>query len=151
MIALAEGILVIGAADVVVQAEQREHHDDDAAMAVHDRLGQAGGAAGIDDPERMIERQPGRLERVDRSAGPCDNLGEQGIRCGGSISLAVQDDMLDRGQRSPQLGDNVAPVVLPAGIGDGVAGDQLFWLDLLEAVDHGGRGHIGCADAPDRT
>ncbi|MHC2279916.1 hypothetical protein ACVME8_006559 [Bradyrhizobium diazoefficiens] len=151
VIALAERVLVIGAADVVVQAEQRQHHDDDAAMAVHDRLGQAGGAAGIDDPERMIERQPGRLERVNRGACPGDNIGEQGIRRGRRTGLAVQDDMRDRGQRSPQFGDDVAPIVPPAGIGDGVAGDQHFGFDLLEAVDHGGRGHVGRADAPDRA
>lgn len=151
MIALAERIRVIGAADVVVQAEQRQHHDDDAAMAVHDRFRQPGGAAGIDDPERMIERQPHRLERMDRSARPCEDVGKQCLRCGRRNGLAVQDDMLDRGQRTPQLGHDIAPVVPPACIGDGVAGDQQFGFDLLEAVDHGGRGHVGRADTPDRT
>ncbi len=38
-----------------------------------------------------------------------------------------------------------------AGIGDGIAGDQHLRLDLLEAVDHGGRSHVGRADAPDRA
>ncbi len=41
--------------------------------------------------------------------------------------------------------------MLAPGIRDGVAGDQHLWFDLLEAVDHGGRGHVGRADAPDRT
>ncbi len=151
MITLAERVLVVGAAEIVVQAEQRQHHDDDAAMAVHDRLGQAGGAAGIDDPERMIERQPDRLERVDRSPRSCGDIGEQGVRCGGRACLAVQDDMCEARQRSPQLGDDVLAIMPASGIGDGIAGDQHLWLDLLEAVDHGGRGHVGCADAPDRT
>ncbi|MET4069515.1 hypothetical protein ABID58_004317 [Bradyrhizobium sp. S3.2.6] len=151
VIALAERVLVVGAAEIVVQAEQRQHDDDDAAMAVHDRLGQAGGAAGIDDPERVIERQPHRLERVDRGARPCGDVGEQGVRCGRSCGVAVQNHMLDARQRSPQLGDDVLAIMPASGIGDGVAGDQHLWLDLLEAVDHGGRGHVGRADAPDRA
>jgi hypothetical protein len=151
VIALAERVLVVGAAKIVVQAEQRQHHDDDTAMAVHDWLRQAGGTAGIDDPERMIERQPGRLERVDLRAGCCDNFGEQGVgRCGRG-GLAVQDDVLDRRQRPPQLGEDVFAIVPAAGIGDGVAGNQYFRFDLLEAVDHGGRGHVGRAQAPDRA
>ena len=36
-----------------------------AAMAMHDGLGQASGAAGVDDPQRMVERQPQRLESRD--------------------------------------------------------------------------------------
>ncbi|MGY4504914.1 hypothetical protein ACVWYH_008871 [Bradyrhizobium sp. GM24.11] len=98
MIALAERVLVVGAAEIVVQAQERQDHDDDAAMAVHDRLGQAGGAAGIDDPERMIERQPHRLERVGRSARPRDDVGEQGVRRGGRHGVAVQNDMRDARQ-----------------------------------------------------
>ena len=44
--------------DVVVQRAELERLEHHAAMAVHDRLRQAGGAARIDDPQRMVERQP---------------------------------------------------------------------------------------------
>ncbi|MCY1234804.1 hypothetical protein D9M72_473950 [compost metagenome] len=37
-------------AEVVVERHQLELLDDDAAVAMHDRLGHAGGAGGIDDP-----------------------------------------------------------------------------------------------------
>jgi hypothetical protein len=53
----------VAAADVVVQGLERQRHDDGAAVAMHDGLGQAGGAAGIDDPQRVVKRQPQRLER----------------------------------------------------------------------------------------
>jgi hypothetical protein len=45
-----------------VQLEHLEHH---AAVAVHDGLGQPGGAAGIDDPQRV--REGHRLGRGTRS------------------------------------------------------------------------------------
>jgi hypothetical protein len=70
----------------------------------------------------MIERQPGRFERVDGSARRCDDVGEQAICCCRRVGVAVQDDVLDRGQGTPEFVDDVAPVVPAAGIGDGVAG-----------------------------
>ncbi len=65
--AFAERVRLVAAADVVVQRRERQRHDDHAAMAVQDRLRQSRGARGIDDPERVIEGQPFRLEGVDRS------------------------------------------------------------------------------------
>src|SRR3712207_6909761 len=41
-----------GRADVAVEAELLVHLDGDAAVAVHDPLGQPGGPRGVDDPQR---------------------------------------------------------------------------------------------------
>ncbi len=62
VVALAQGVGRVAAADVVVQHRQLQHHQHHAAMAVHDGLGQAGGAAGIGDPQRVVERQPRRFK-----------------------------------------------------------------------------------------
>ena len=64
MVALAQRVGVIAAANIVVQSAKLHLHQDHAAMAVDDRLGQAGGAAGIHDPQRMVERQPQRLKLI---------------------------------------------------------------------------------------
>ena len=134
-----------------MQAQQRQHLEHDAAVAVHDRLRQAGGAAGIDDPQRMIERQPGRLERVDRARRVLATMSASRASGAAARGLAVQDDVLDARQRSPQLRDDVLAVMRGAAIGDAVAGDQHLRLDLPEAVEHGGRPHVGRTDAPDRA
>ena len=44
---------------VLVEREGLEMLQDDAAVTVHDRLGQAGGARGVQHPQRMIERHVG--------------------------------------------------------------------------------------------
>ena len=119
-------------------------------MAVDDRLGKPGGAAGIDDPERMIERQPCGFEGVDLRPGRGQDVRKP--RIGGCVrSVAMDDDMFDGRKRSAQFVDHLPPVMLPSRIGYAVAGDQHFWLDLLEAVDHRGRRHIRRTDAPDRA
>ena len=64
VVALAPAVGGVAAAKVVVQRAQLQLHQHHAAVAVHDGFGQAGGAAGVDDPQRMVERQPERLERI---------------------------------------------------------------------------------------
>ena len=62
MVALAKAVGLVTAANVVVQHLERQRHQNCAAVAVHDGLGQAGGAAGIDDPQRVVKRQPQRFK-----------------------------------------------------------------------------------------
>src|SRR6185437_10013014 len=63
--ALAKRVRLVAAADVVMEGKQLQRDDDDAAMAMHYRLRQSGRAAGVHDPERVVEWQPDRLEGVD--------------------------------------------------------------------------------------
>ena len=126
----------------------------DAAMAVHDRLGQAGGAAGIDDPQRMIERQPLRLERRCRHRrratvpAPSRSTGQRLQRRVGRTEIAMHDEVLHARQRGAQFLHHVGAVEVLAAVADAVAGDQHLRLDLLEAVEHGGGAHVGRAQAP---
>ena len=56
--ALTQVVGVGAGPDVVVQALECQQRHQDAAMPVHDGLGQAGGAAGIHNPQRVVKRQP---------------------------------------------------------------------------------------------
>ena len=75
MVALAQRVAGVAAANVVVQHLERQRHDDRAAVAVHDGLGQTRGATGIDDPQRVVKWQPERLKlhnfKVISGCSPC--------------------------------------------------------------------------------
>jgi hypothetical protein len=143
--------------EVVVQhieLEVLEHH---AAVAVHDRLGQAAGAAGVDDPQRMVEGQPLRLE-VPRVAGqqraqvpgaPA-RRGEL-VGLGVAVQAGPQDHVLDRGQAVEQHVQQRAAVMVAPAPGAAVAADQHLGPDLAEAVEHRADTHVGRADRPDRA
>ena len=139
-------------ADIVVQRAHLQRLDHDAAMAVHDGLGQPGGAAGIDHPQRVVEGQPGGSERciagqrggqvVRLAAGP----GQVHIEA----EVAPQQHMAHAGQLGEQLREQLAPVVRGAGVAVAVAGHQQLGFDLAEAVEHRHRPHVGRAHRPDR-
>ena len=90
---------------------------DDSAMAVHDRLGQAGGAAGIKDPQRVIEGQPFGLERRDRSVIARDSHREvDGAGHPFPAAAGDKEQRLDGGQLPADFSDRAAPVHRLAGI-----------------------------------
>ena len=60
----------IGGAEIVVQRVDLEVLEQDAAMAVDDRLRQPGGAGAVEHEERMVERH--RFERRLRGLGDAD-------------------------------------------------------------------------------
>ena len=88
VVALAPAVGVVAAADVVVQRLERQRHQHGAAVAVHDRLGQAGGAAGVDDPQRVVEGQPERLEGGRRGVVSRDGLRHVGPAATSASSAA---------------------------------------------------------------
>ena len=105
----------------------------------------------------MVERQPGRLELRGGWIIPSRCLVKPGAGCQlvqrfiARAGLAVNDQMLHRRQRFPQLRDNIDAVEVDAAIANAVAGDQHLGLDLPEAIQHRVGPHVGCADAPDAT
>ena len=117
------------------------------AMAVHDRLGIAGGARGIDHPERMIE---GHLHERERRVLP-DQVrpghGPLRHRLGHRHAHLV----LQRRQAGDDLGQCVRPVDGPAGMDISVLGDQQLRFDLPEPVEDGDLAHVGRAERPDRA
>ena len=151
MVAFAERIRLVAAADIVVQHVQRQRHQDNAAMAVDDRLGQArwcrwNRRSRADD--RTAAMRARRRRPPARSRTGCPKAADRRLR---ALAVAMDDDMFDGRQRSAQFVDHLPPIMLPSRIGYAVAGDQHFWLDLLEAVDHRGRRHVRRTDAPDRA
>ena len=123
-------------------------------MSMHDGLGQAGRAAGVDNPQGMVERQPQRLE------GPCcrivarNRLGEGHMdqcRVGPAqrAQMVEHQQMTHRRQRRAQLRHHRQPVLVPTTVGHAVTGDQHRGFDLAEAVEHGVAPHVGRTDAPD--
>ena len=153
MVALAKGVGRVAATDVVVQVAQHHHHEDHAAVRVHDGLGQPRGAAGIDHPQRVVERQPHRLEGrgfcIIPGCSACPVSGTSYRSC--SLQIALHDQVRDARQRRAQLLHHVQPINVAPRPGDAVAGDQHLGLDLFEAIQHGVRAHVGRAHAPHRA
>ena len=153
MVALAEAVGLIAAANVVVQHLQLQRHQHAAAVAVHDGLGQAGGAAGIDDPQRVVKRQPHRFKRCGFSiisgCSACPACATSYRNR--SIQIAQQQHMLQTGQPGTQLGQHAGAVVVAPAVAHAVHADEHLGFDLAEAVEHRVRAHVGRADAPHRA
>ena len=113
----------------------------DAANAVNNAFGRAGGAAGIEDIERVVEPDPHEIGKRRVTFG----LFEQAwLRQPGQVRCRVQigDDQRvgDRRHAFCQLANDRQPVEALAAIKIAVAGDQQLRLDLAETV-------AGAADA----
>ena len=125
-------------------------------MTVHNGFGQAGGAAGIDDPQRVVERQPGRFKALGLMVISGGTRCEICIACFYFNSIKIQTQVLQEqqmthaGQVAAELGHDAAAVQVAPGVAHAVAGNQHLGLDLAQAVQHGGFAHVGRANAPDR-
>ena len=152
MVTLAVRIGVVAAPHVVVQAQQRQRHDGRPAVAVHDRFGQAGGAAGIHDPQGVVKRQPQRLEGLGGVVVARDGAGEIGVPASTGqrqgAKLVEHQQMPHAGQRRRHVGHHRPAVQVAATVMDAVAGYQHLGFDLPEAVQHRVAAHVGCANAP---
>ncbi len=157
VIALAPGVGVVAAAHVVVQDLQGQGNDDGAAVTVHDGLGQTGGAAGIGEPQRVIEGQPHRCEGGGGGLVGGESVRKAGVgpqhlqRVARYAQVVMHDEVPHAGQGRAQFGHGGRAVDVAAAIAHAVAGDQHLGLDLLEAIEHGVRPHVGRAHAPDRA
>ena len=153
VVALAKAVGLVAAADVVVQHLELQRHQHRTAVAVHDGLGQAGGAAGVDDPQRVVKRQPHGLEshRFSVISGGSASPACPSSYRNRSIQIAEQHRVLHAGQVLAQLGQHGAAVVVAAAVGHAVHTDQHLGLDLPKAVEHRVRAHVGRADAPHTT
>src|SRR5690606_20837735 len=82
---------VLGA-EVLVERQGFEVFEDDAAVAVDDRLGQAGGAGGVDDPQGMVERDVLELHGVAAGAGQVRVGHARAQAAGGRLRVEVGDE-----------------------------------------------------------
>ena len=153
MVTLAPGICGVAATHVVVQRLERQPHDHHAAVAMHDGLGQPGGAARIDDPQRMVKRQPYRLERTGGGVVARGGIGKVGAvgaaaPCAVYAQVVQQQQVLHRRQGGTQLGHRGTAVQVAPAVVDAVAGYQYLGRDLPEAVEHRLAAHVGRTEAP---
>ena len=137
---------------VLVERERLEVLEDDAAVPVHDRLRQPGGAGGVDHPERVRERHLLELRLVLVSPGaeffPARHAGTR------RVELAEQAHQHHRGQAGQgrrDLGQHRGAGELLAVVPVAVAGDEHLRLDLREPVDHAARAEVRRARRPDRA
>lgn len=135
---------VVGA-EVAVQAGLLEVFEQDAALGLDDGLGQAGGAGGVQDPQRMVERDlfEDRFGVVGGQVRPV-----QGAFGGGGAEQGDVDDGAQGGKFGAEFGDGVAAVVLLAAVAVAADGEQDDGFDLLEAVQHAAGAEVGGTGGP---
>ncbi|MNN19907.1 hypothetical protein D3C81_1331650 [compost metagenome] len=111
-----------------------------AAGAVDDALGHAGGAGGIEDVQRMVERH---RDELGRAAGlvevpPHGDVGGGQVIAEACVGIGVghHQQLLQRGQALEDLVELAGQVEGLAGVAVAGAGDQHLGFDLAEAVDH---------------
>ena len=155
MIALPQGVGRIAASNVVVQAQQCAPDQHRSTMTMHDGFGQSGGAAGVDDPQRVIKRQPERLEGLGLGVVATDGFAEIDaaretlVEIGHQSKIALQHQMLHRRQSSAELCQHSDAIDIAPAVAHAVARNQHLGLDLLEAIEHGMGSHVGRTNAPD--
>ena len=153
MVALAKAVGVVAAADVVVQNFERQRHDHRAAVTVDDGLGQAGGAAGIHNPQRVVKRQPQGHKGGHRCVVPRGGVRHRrgvghGPRAVQVTQAVVHDEVPHAGQCGAQLLHYGAAVQVAPGVAHAVHRNQDLGFDLSKAVEHRCRAHVGGANTP---
>ena len=137
---------------VDVEVELLQVLEQDAALALDDRLRQAGGAGGVEDPERVVEGDALEGEFGALAGGeqlvPAHRVA-QGGEVGVGIEVGEDDGALQRRHLGLQAGDRLAPVEVLAAVAVAVDREEDLGLDLGEAVDHAGRAEVGRAARPD--
>jgi hypothetical protein len=130
----------VAGARVGVQGELLEVLEQDPALAVDDRLRQPSGPAGVQDPQRVVERQWSELERP---------VGQEAFLPARAVQVAqAHEPAADPGV---DLGDHLPPVEVPAAVAVAVHGEQDLRLDLGEAVDHRAGAELGRRAGPHRA
>ena len=136
----------IAGPDVAVQMQFRVVLQQHAAGPVHQRLGQAGRAGGVEHREGVIEGQRRRGERRRRAGQPVGPGHGVEARDG----LAQDDDARRSGQARRQIGDDRAGLEAPAVIRIRGRGEQQLRRDLVEAGVGGVGAEVGRAGREDR-
>lgn len=128
-----------------MQAGLLEVFEQDAALGLDDGFGQAGGAGGVQDPQRVAEGDlfEDRFGVVRGQVRPV-----HGAFGGGGAEQRDVDDGAQGGQFVAELGDGVAAVVFLAAVVVTVDGEQHDRFDLLEAVQHAAGAEVGGAGGP---
>ena len=142
----------VAGVEVEMEIERLEVFEHHAALAMHDGLGQAGGAGGVDHPQRMVEGHVFGVQRrlAGGGGGPVDAVVECGSRRG-RVDGRQQHQLLYARQRRQQLAEQGAPVVRLAAVAVAIHGDHHLGFDLREAVHHCHLAHVRRAHRPHRA
>lgn len=138
---------VLGA-EVAVQADLLEVLQQDAALGLDDRLGEPGGAGGVEHPERVVEGDllEDRLGVGGREGGPFE-----GALGGFGAQQRDVDDGAQGGEFAAQFGDGVGAVVFLAAVAVAVDREEDHGFDLLEAVEDAAGAEVRGAGRPDAS
>ncbi len=136
--------------EVGMEGERLEVFEEDAAVAVDDRLGQPGGPRREQHVQRVVERDAVEGERPglgeQRRPGDRPRDGVDGLGLGAQIGH--DDGRPEAGQGGADLGDGPGPVDLFVAVPVAVDREQHRGLDLGEPVDDGPRPELGRAGRP---
>ncbi len=132
--------------------------DQDAAVALDDRLGQARGARGVEDPQGVVE---GHLLKARARGGalgvrveqllPGDRSRAHGCRLCRRVQVGQQDGLLDGWELGQDSGGDSGAIEVLAAMAVAVDGQQDLGLDLGEAVDDAAGAELGGGARPDRA
>ena len=124
---------------VDVQVELLEVLEQDPALALDDRLRQPGRAGGVQDPQRVVER--------DALEGQLRVLAEEAVLPAAAVEVAERDELA--ADLAVDARDGLRAVEVLAVVAVAVDGQEHLRLDLREAVDHAARAEVGRAARPD--
>ena len=140
----------VGRPEVVVEGQDLEVLEQDAAVAVHDGLGQTGRARRVEDVERVVEAHllEGERARLAHQVVP-----RQGARhtIGGGVEIGHDDGRGHAGEADADLRHLLGAVDGLGAVAVAVDDEQHGRLDLRKAVDHAARAELGRARRPDRA
>ncbi len=126
--------------------------EQDAALPVHDRLREPGGAGGVEHPQRVVEGHlleaqilPLPIVRQRIPGHPALQRSEVRLR----VEVWQDDRPLERGDLALEAGHGLHTVEVAAVVAVPVDREQHLRLDLGEAVHHAPRPEVGRATRPD--
>src|SRR5277367_1029006 len=124
----------------------------DAARAVHDTLGHAGGARGIKDVKRMAERKAGEFYFAGREGAEKIIHGDGAgwhVQIGWCVDVGHDYDPFDAFYPSSQLANPVHRVESLAVVKIAVGDEYDFGLNLPKAIDHAFNAEVRRTGRPD--
>ena len=139
---------------VHVQALQLELFQQDPAVPVHDRLGQAGGAGGEQDPQRVVERhllEPetgGRDRRMVEGGRPAHRPRDRRLQPS-RLQVGQVDDVLEAVQGVDDLAQLGGAREVGTRVPVAVRAEQDLRGQLAEPVDHPAPAEVRRAAGPD--